>query len=212
MRALDLFCGAGGASKGLANAGFEVTGVDLRAQPRYPFAFIQGDALAQDLSGFDFVWASPPCQAHTALKTMPTAKKHIDLIPATREKLKAWGGKWIIENVVGAPLICPIMLCGSMFGLSFGDVQLRRHRLFELSDGWVMPPFCNHNGKTIGVYGGGHGVSLHRAKKGERYFTVAECREAMGIDWMTCDELSQAIPPAYSEYLARKIVIVGSLV
>src|SRR3954463_6974935 len=106
-KAIDLFCCAGGAGMGLHRAGFDVTGYDIRPQPHYPFTFIQGDALEADLSEADFVWTSPPCQAHTALKTMHNAKAHADLIPATRAKLEAWGGLWVMENVVGAPMRNP---------------------------------------------------------------------------------------------------------
>lgn len=192
---------------GLHRAGFDVTGIDLNPQPRYPFRFIRGNALSADLIGYDLVCASPPCQAHTALKTMHNAKVHADLIPATRAKLKEWGGSWIIENVPGAPLINPVMLCGTMFGLrTTCGAELRRHRLFELSDGFLITPPCQHRGPTIGVYGGGHGVSLRRHAKGVRCFKAAQQREAMGIDWMTVDELSQAIPPAYSEFLGRNLL------
>src|SRR5689334_14373484 len=103
LRALDLFCGAGGASEGLAQAGFEVTGMDIRRRRSYPFSFIEGDAtladVIVDLQWFDFIWASPPCQAHTMMKTMHNAKPHVDLIPATRELLMASGKPWVIENV-----------------------------------------------------------------------------------------------------------------
>lgn len=126
--ALDLFCGAGGASKGLHQAGFRVIGVDLADQPHYPFDFVRADALKFKLpKEAVFVWASPPCQAFTAYKRRPD---HVfskpNLIPATRAKLLKSKKLYVIENVVGAPLLDPIMLCGSMFGL---DVQ--RHRIFE---------------------------------------------------------------------------------
>lgn len=212
-RALDLFCGAGGATRGLQLAGFHVTGVDIRSQPRYAGdEFIQSDALsitAETIRTFDFVWASPPCQAHTALKTMWNAKLHANLIPATRELLRAAGVPFVIENVPGAPLQHPILLCGTMFGLKTASgpisAELRRHRIFETGhDYWLFPhPPCRHRLRTIGVYGGGHGVSLHRHKKGERSFTAAEQREAMQMPWATVDELSQAIPPAYAECIGR---------
>jgi hypothetical protein len=125
-RALDLFCGAGGASMGLHRAGFEVVGVDACPQPEYPFAFVQADALTFPLDGFAFVWASPPCQAFTAYKRRTDhVRPRRNLIPAVRARLAAAGVPYVIENVVGAPLRVPVMLCGSMFGL---DVQ--RHRLF----------------------------------------------------------------------------------
>lgn len=223
-RALDLFCGAGGASMGLHRAGFDVTGVDIAKQPRYPFRFVQADALNPPvrLSDFDFIWASPPCQAHTSMKTMWNAKQHADLIPETRELLANSGAAWVIENVPGAATLRPIlMLCGTMFGLGTRDgeivAELRRHRYFECSFA-ILGPTCSHGGTvigvygghgrnrkraTIGVYGGGHGVSLHRREKGERSFTADHQREAMGMPWASVDGLSQAIPPAYSEFIGR---------
>lgn len=205
--ALDLFCCAGGASMGLHRAGFDVTGVDIRRQPHYPFRFVQGDALRPpfDLSKFDFIWASPPCQAHTSLKTMHNAKEHEDLIPQTREMLKASGVLYVIENVVGAPLNHPIMLCGTMFGLGIPEAELRRHRIFETGPTyWSIPHGpCRHRKRTIGVYGGGHGVSLHRHAKGQPCFTADQERAAMGMNWAPVDPLSQAIPPAYAECIGR---------
>lgn len=219
-RALDLFCCAGGASMGLHQAGFDVVGVDIRPQPRYPFTFFQGDALAFPLDGFDFIWASPPCQAHTAMKTMHNAKEHPDLIPATRERLKASGIPYVIENVVGAPLTDTFMLCGTMFGLGVEDADLQRHRIFEPSFDIGLVPECQHGARaTIGIYGGhvrnrkrartigiyGEGARDSRRKfdKGVPDFTVAQGREAMGIDWMTIAELSQAIPPAYAKFIGQ---------
>lgn len=209
MKAADLYCSAGGAAMGLFRAGFDVEGWDIRPQPHYPFTFHQGNALDADISGFDFVWASPPCQPFTrlnsVLKKQKRQKKHADLIAATRAKLKAWGGPYIIENVEGSTLLNPIRLCGSSFGL---DVQ--RHRLFE-SNFFLFELPCAHaiwtkdkpgqhrlEGKSriVGCYGNGRG-------KGD---TVSLWSKAMGIDWMTRKELAQAIPPAYSEYLARQIL------
>jgi len=222
-RALDLFCCAGGASMGLHQAGFEVVGVDIRPQPRYPFTFFQGDALQFPLDGFDFIWASPPCQAHTAMKTMHNAKPHVDLIPETRERLERAGVPYVIENVVGAPLSNTFMLCGTMFGLGVEDADLQRHRIFEPSFDIGLLPQCQHGARaTIGVYGGhirnrkrartigvyGEGARDSRRKfdKGVPDFTVEQGREAMGIDWMTIAELSQAIPPAYSEFIGRAAI------
>lgn len=222
LRALDLFCCAGGAGMGLHRAGFEVVGVDIKPQPRYPFEFYQGDALEFPTDGFDFIWASPPCQAHTAMKTMHNAREHEDLVPATRARLQASGIPFIIENVVGAPLIDPFTLCGTMFGLGVEDADLQRHRIFEASFFVGLVPPCNHGARaTIGVYGGhirnrkrrtigvyGEGARDSRRKfdKGVADFTVEQGREAMGIDWMTVAELSQAIPPAYSEFIGRAAI------
>lgn len=223
--ALDLFCGAGGVSMGLHQAGFEVIGVDIKPQPRYPFRFIQADALNPpvDLSVFGFIWSSPPCQAHTALKTMFNAKEHPNLIPATRALLEQSGKPYCIENVVGAPVRPDIILCGTMFGLGTGDAELRRHRLFECN---FIPPLtspCNHyaRGRVCGVYGG-HGRDRRRIRPavcgvwgnaggrsnrdGVQQFSTEERAEAMGIDWMTGAELSQAIPPAYSEFIGKHVM------
>lgn len=206
---------------GLHRAGFDVIGIDIKPQPRYPFRFVQASALQPpfDLSRFDFIWASPPCQAHTALKTMYNAKHHEDLVPPTRALLKECGKPYVIENVVGAPVRPDIILCGTMFGLGTGDAELRRHRLFEIN--WT-PPFtspCNHSARrTCEVYGG-HGHDKRRVRPntvgvwgksggysvrdGVQQFSIAERSEAMDIDWMTGAELSQAIPPAYSEFIGK---------
>jgi len=201
MKALDLFCCAGGASRGLVDAGFEVVGVDIESQPDYPFTFVQADALAFDVSGFDFVWASPPCQAFTAYKRR---KEHVaprpNLIPAVREKLQASGLPYVIENVVGAraELRHPIMLCGSMFSL---DVQ--RHRLFETS---FCPPQmkCRHELQAPRFAQATNRANLRRTVEvGVWRIPLDVQRRAMGIDWMPLDRLSQAIPPAYSRWLAR---------
>jgi DNA (cytosine-5)-methyltransferase 1 len=221
-RALDLFCCAGGAGMGLHLAGFEVVGVDVRPQPRYPFTFHQADALTFPLDGFDFIWASPPCQAHTAMKTMHNAKAHADLIPATRAKLAASGKPHAIENVVGAPLCNPVLLCGTMFGLGTKDAELRRHRLFETSH-HILAPECQHGSRgvigvygghlrnrkrvrTIGVYGEGCRDSRRKHDKAHPDFSVEDGRAAMGIDWMTLAELCQAIPPAFSRYIAEQMM------
>jgi DNA (cytosine-5)-methyltransferase 1 len=211
LRALDLFCCAGGVTKGLQNAGFHVVGVDIKPQPRYcGDEFYQADALKPpvDPRDFDFVWASPPCQGHTSLKHMWNAKKHVDLIPETRALLKSKASVWCMENVPGAPLKNGLSLCGTMFELGAGDAELRRHRNFELS--WHLPlfglPVCRHRRKprVIGVYGG-HGRDRRRTVNTHDYSTEMR-REAMGIDWMTGAELSQAIPPSYAEYIGRAAI------
>lgn len=210
LRCADLFCGAGGASMGLRRAGFIVEGWDIRPQPRYPFQLHLEDALCADLKPFDFVWASPPCQRYTRmnrglLASQGRAREHPDLINATRQKLIEWGGAYIIENVEGAPLVNPLRLCGSSFGL-----RVQRHRLFEsniflfagdCSHGqWAsdLPPLHRLQGKSrvVGCYGNGRGAGD----------TVGAWRKAMQIDWMTRNELKEAIPPAYSEFLGRQII------
>lgn len=149
LKALDLFCCAGGAAMGLHRAGFEVVGVDIEPQPRYPFTFHQADALTFPLEGFDFIWASPPCQGYTALKVMKNARKHPLLIEQVRERLDKRGLPYVIENVHGAPLLAgkTIMLCGTMFNLRSADDagELRRHRYFEANFSiGLVPPLQPH--------------------------------------------------------------------
>lgn len=213
-RALDLFCGAGGATRGLQLAGFHVTGVDIKPQPKYcGDDFHQGDALTVPVGGFDFIWASPPCQAHTTLKSMWNAKEHADLIPATRERLRKSGTLWVMENVPGSTLGECFFLCGSMFGLGVevydGWRQLRRHRWFESKLRPLVPP-CRHGGATIGFYG--DHARDRRRKPGIRDRGIdfpdadklALGQAAMEMPWSDWAGISQAIPPAYSEFIGRQ--------
>lgn len=206
LKCLDLFCGAGGASMGLHRAGFEVTGVDIRPQPNYPFRFCLGNALYFDLSGFDLVWASPPCQAYVQRnKNLNT--KWPKLIEPIRKRLQESGIPYIIENVEGAPLHNPTLLCGTMFGL-----KVRRHRLFEHPLFFVLPPTCNHWGRVsegtfAGVYAfGARGRRRGKGKRDPKCDRGPNWAESMGIDWMNKDELREAIPPAYSEFLGRCVI------
>ena len=198
--ALDLFCGAGGAGMGLHRAGFDVIGVDVRPQPRYPFRFVQGDALRPpfDLSIFDLIWASPPCQRYTmAQNAAKNADAHPDLVLPVRVMLRASGVPYVIENVVGAPLENPATLCGLAFGL-----KIKRHRLFETSFFMMTPPCPSHDEDYYVIFG--HEVRNRRkGVAAGRKNKIAEGRAAMGIDWMTRGELSEAIPPAYSEFIGR---------
>lgn len=199
--AVDLFCGAGGAAMGLYRAGFDVVGIDIRPQPHFPFHFIQADAFAPpvDLNRFDLIWASPPCKAHVAFnKGWNRAPHHKSLIAATRTLLAPFPVT-IIENVVGSPLRTTLTLCGTMFKL-----RTRRHRRFETSFFvWAPVNGCRHLGNEKGVYGDhpqghyGDGYRIPRAA------SLAEGREVMGIDWMPWCDLTQAIPPAYSEFIGR---------
>src|SRR5262252_358856 len=150
-RLLDLFCGAGGAAMGYWRAGFDVTGVDVVPQPSYPFTFVQADALAYPLDGFDAVHASPPCQAYSVATGNARRGDHVDLYEPVRRRLEASGLPWVIENVIGAPYRQGVVLCGSMFGL-----RVRRHRNFEASF-LMLAPACDHatQGRPLGVYGAG---------------------------------------------------------
>lgn len=205
-RLLDLFCCAGGAGVGYAQAGFEVVGIDINPQPRYPFPFVQSDALALDLkfiATFDAVHASPPCQSYSDLaKRNKNADSWPRLIEPIRDLLITSGLPYIIENVEGAPLHDPIILCGTMFP----ELRVLRHRLFESNFLITAPPHGKHPkvhtfdrrkahfGKTdewvdyVQVTGGGN-------------CTLAAARAAMGIDWMTKAEINESIPPAYTRYI-----------
>lgn len=198
-RALDLFCGGGGAGMGLHRAGFDVVGVDVHPQPHYPFEFVQSDALTHPLDGFDFIWASPPCQAFTAYRRRPGhVAERPNLIPAMRARLISSGVQWVIENVPGAPLEHAVTLCGSMFGL-----DVRRHRLFEASFP-LLAPNCNHAAQAPRF-----AQATNRANKrstvevGVWRIPLDVQQRAMGIDWLPLETLSQAIPPAYAEHIGR---------
>jgi len=205
MNALDLFCCAGGAAAGIAEAGFEVTGIDIDPQPNYPFDFHQGSALCVDfdfLRSFDFIWASPPCQFATAYKRRPG---HVapseNLIPKTRALLLAAGVPFVIENVAGArhELRDPVMLCGSSFGL-----DIRRHRYFE-AHGFTIPPLdCDHAWQTPRFPPAGNRTNLRSTVEVGvwRIPMETQYRAMGGCEWMTRRELSQAIPPAYARHIA----------
>lgn len=209
MKLLDLFCGAGGAARGYMNAGFHVTGVDYHAQPRYSGdEFIYANVYEwlpthQDLvSTFDVIHASPPCQKYSTLAGR-TGHNYPDSIVRTRELLQATGKPWIIENVPDAPLIDPIMLCGTHFDLQSAGRYLRRHRHFESTlHLWPPDSTCYCDGLPIGgVYGTGGGGEMTRGYR----FMPEQAREAMEIDWMTRRELSQAIPPAYTTFIGFQL-------
>lgn len=266
---LDLYCGGGGCSRGYDLAGFEVVGCDIEAQKRYPYPFVQADALtlldclleggsftANDgqgcglsyrLSDFAAVHASPPCQDSTVLKALHKDKEYPKLIGPTRDLLLATGLPYVIENVpprrdAAERLIDPILLCGTMFGLRTScGAELRRHRLFEINWGFILVPPCQHYSKrTLGVYGteqpmegrrtvicvmGDHARNrahdMHKRKvitvtgntpqqnvvknTIRETFPVSAAREAMGIDWLPMSGLSQAIPPAYTEWLGLRL-------
>jgi DNA (cytosine-5)-methyltransferase 1 len=211
-RLLDLFCGAGGAAVGYQRAGFEIVGVDIHDQPNFPLEFQQDDALKLDPADiereFDAIHASPPCQAYSDLRTAWNAKKHAHLILAVRELLQATGLPYVIENVEGAPLRNPMRLCGTMFGLGTEGYDLHRHRLFESPNLFALLPPCVHDDPVIGVYGD-HVRSRGHWRKGADFpgrDKLVLASKAMGIDWMTWKEISQAIPPAYTEWIGAVMV------
>lgn len=190
---------------GYARAGFDVVGVDLRPQPRYPFTFHQGDALTfleRHGANFDVIHASPPCQDHLKRGNMGRASHGTGhLLEMTRDALLQLGKPWIIENVPGAPMRVDYSLCGCMFNLP----GLQRERWFETSwHGFDLRAPCHHRGRIITV--AGHAGGRHRSDGGTGNGTTAEWRAAMGIDWMTGKEMAQAIPPAYTEYLGRELL------
>jgi DNA (cytosine-5)-methyltransferase 1 len=203
---LDLFCGAGGAAMGLHRAGFDVVGMDIRPQPRYPFPFVQGDALAPPfrLSDFDLVWASPPCQANTPMSNRWRGKggiadTRVDLLRETRIMLSEQAPHWILENVIGADMIAPFMLRGEMFGLSTS-----RPRLFETTFA-VMLPQAARRKNAVAVYGKPDGRRLFTRKDGTelRAWTLEEGRSAMQMPWADESGLREAVPPAYSEHIGQ---------
>ena len=198
MRLLDLFCGAGGAAVGYHRAGFdEIIGVDIEPQSHYPFEFVQADALEYPLDGFDLIHASPPCQRWSV--GTPDSNKYPDLITPLRKRLA--GHNYVIENVRNAPIRANARICGCMVDLK----NIRRIRHFEIEPNiLIMGHPCQHLEYAITVTG--HGTTSGNRETWGRNITVAEMREAMGIDWMNRDELSQAIPPAYTEWLGKQVI------
>jgi DNA (cytosine-5)-methyltransferase 1 len=223
-RLLDLFCGAGGCAMGYHRAGFEVVGIDCEDQPAYPFLFARiealwlldvllgGGSLCPDLfsrfwlKDIDVIHASPPCQGYCRLKHLHPTKTYPMLIPRIRELLSATGKPYVIENVPGAPLNNPVRLCGSSFGL-----RVRRHRLFE-SNVSLAGKRCDHKsqGQPLCVAGsGGKRVNRRVNDRGGACNyprNILDARDAMGIEWMTRAELSQAIPPPFTEYIGSQLI------
>jgi len=205
---------------GYSRAGFtEIVGIDIKPQPRYPFTFVQADVLRPpfDLSYFDAIHASPPCQPYSVLAHLSSAE-HRQLVPDVRALLVKTGKPYVIENVPGAPLVNPFRLCGSVFHLETSTKQqLRRHRIFESNVGIHLVPPCNHVGTTIGIFGDkardtGAEKRHYSRDKNERgqpngiKISLAEAQRAMGIDWMGFKGLSQAIPPAYTEWIGKQLL------
>jgi DNA (cytosine-5)-methyltransferase 1 len=225
-RLLDLFCGAGGAAMGYARAGFEVVGIDIAPQPRYPFEFIQADAI-EYLSetgavGFDAIHASPPCQSYSIMRNLPWLqdREYWDSVPPTRAALLCFDLPWVIENVQGAPLD-GITLCGTMFGLRQPNgAPEYRHRLFASSEFMLAPGHPKHFEAAVpgrmpgrrqerlsGIVGGDPWKSSGIDRGGVGHSgTRKDWGLAVGIDWMDREGLSQAIPPAYTEYIGAQLL------
>jgi DNA (cytosine-5)-methyltransferase 1 len=202
-RLLDLFSGAGGAAEGYHRAGFDVVGVDHSFQPNYPFEHHQADALTFPLEGFDAVHASPPCQAFTAYRRRGAGvgDGYPDLIAPVRARLAGAGVPWVIENVPGAPLVNPVQVCGSGLGL-----DVRRHRLFESNVPlWGVP--CAHGTQAPRFAPASNRTALRRTVEvGVWRIPLEVQRAAMGIGWMTLGELTEAIPPAYTEHVGGQLL------
>ncbi len=220
-RLLDLFCGAGGAAVGYHRAGFDVVGVDNRPQPRYPsYRFMRADALEilarpkhyyAGWQWFDAIHASPPCQAFTAYRRNGNVGDYPDMIAPLRGLLEETGLPYVIENVAGAPLEDPLMLCGSMF-----DLDVQRHRFFE-SNMTLAPPVwpCRHKiwapdrfpgGRSVSRTGRSTGLVRACVEIGSWDIPLERQCEAMGIGWMKLEELSEAIPPAYTEFIGEQLL------
>jgi DNA (cytosine-5)-methyltransferase 1 len=200
---------------GYHRAGFEVFGVDNSPQPRYPFEFAQADAfefLAKHAHAFDVIHASPKCQGFSVTASLSKGG-YPDQVGPIRRLLQEAGKPYVIENVPGAPLENPIMLCGTMFGL-----RVIRHRLFETWPVvWWPPAQCHHQGKVAPIFWGdllraGYEPGTSMLDRFQYISVVGnsnrldDCRQAMGIDWMTRKEMTQAIPPVYTEWLGGQLI------
>lgn len=215
MRLLDLFSGAGGCSVGYVRAGFtEVVGVDIEPHPDYPFELIVADAMdvltdRAFLDTFDVAHASPPCPRYSiagSIGSYDPADKP-DLVSPVRDALQAWGGTWVMENVPGAPMSAAVTICGWAMGLR----HIRRHRLFE-SNAFLMTPGCAcPGGDTVSVFG--HSGEDRRLStiattgRVQHHVQLETARRLMGVEWMTRrDDVSDAIPPAYTEYIGGQLI------
>lgn len=208
LSCLDLYCGGGGAGQGYFLAGYDVTGVDIDQQPKYPrqLQFIQTDALGvlRDINycrQFDLIHASPVCKRYSTItKTAGTSEDHPDDIAEVRELLQEISKPYVIENVPGAPLRNYVELCGTMFGLN-----VIRHRWFECWPEVWFPPFtCNHQ-KTVVAHGRRPDREKHYAAVTGHFSDVEFAQESMGVDWLGQKELSQAIPPAYTSWIGEQM-------
>jgi len=203
-RLLDLYCCQGGAARGYTDAGFDVTGVDITDQPRYPFRFVQADALeylAEHGAQYDAIHASPVCKRYSVATPARTRDSHPDQIAATRDLLQVVGRPWVIENVPGAPLRPDLVICGCVVGLH----EIERERWFETS--WRAQQLrapCYHASSPITV--AGHGEPSGPRSTHGLVARKADWERVMGIDWMTRDGLAQAIPPAYTRVIGAHLL------
>lgn len=228
VRILDLFCGAGGASTGYYRAftekgySVEIVGVDIKPQKQYPFLFIQGDAVTFPVHGFDIIHASPPCQSYSVCRSIHKntitdyESQYPMLIPDIREKLQTSNALWVIENVAGAKkeMTDAMMLCGTMFNLN-----VQRHRLFSSNYLLYSAGECHHKPDNITVlrnkfeYVGINTGVVHRSYSGSIHYrkkksSIADAKEAMGINWMTGHTLGEAIPPAYTKWIGLQLATI----
>ncbi len=208
-RLLDLYCCQGGAAKGYADAGFDVTGVDINPQPRYPYRFVQADAIAYVLehgAAFDFIHASPPCQHDSECQRIQN-NAHPDLIAPTRTALEASGRPWVMENVGGAvpKLRAPVMLCGPMLG-----VGTYRHRFFETGGGFTLDQ-PDHPAHVVPQAKMGRPVPPgHYGQFVGNFSGVDLARTVLGVPWMNRDGIRECIPPTYAHHIGRAFL--GTLV
>lgn len=207
-RLLDLFCGAGGAAMGYWRAGFDVVGVDIKPQPRYPFEFIQDDVMkfgealltAAVLQGFNAIHASPPCQRWSPTGTTRCiGDGHPDLLGPTRELLERTGLPYVIENIPTAPMPAAFLLCGSTFGL-----PIVRHRLFEVHPSIGLVPSSCHQGKWARAVD--HGPGFYPYARGSWEANWRQHVLPVVWPWMTLKEAAQAIPPAYTEFIGEQLL------
>lgn len=215
-RLLELFAGAQGAAVGYARAGFAVTAVDIEEHARHPEVaeFVTADAMEvladrAYCQSFDVVAAGPPCQRYSAMTRAANREAHPDLVGPVRAALEGLGVPWVLENVPRSPLAGELMLCGSMFGLRAlcrGGVsrQLRRHRLFGSSAFLYPPGLCRHRGSPVGVYGSS-GNKLDGSQRGYQG-SWEERQTAMGIDWMSMEDLTESIPPVYTKWIGEQMM------
>lgn len=217
-RLLDLFCGAGGAAMGYHRAGFDVVGVDINPQPRYPFQFVRADAedvlaglnvnALAEIGRVDAIHASPPCQDYSrAMRCFVQPGQYPRLIEPIREHLLLSGRPWVIENVPGAPLPTQtdlfgaygVELCGTMF-----DLRIWRHRLFETSFPITPPRGCDHALAPMNPHKAPTRKKWRALLDGEPVETA--WRAEMGVPWMNQAEGREAVPPSYTEHIGLRLL------